>query len=330
MRICAVVVTYNRLAQLQITLPRLLAESFDHIVVVDNASTDETGDWLAGQASDRVHVLHLTDNTGGAGGFEAGMAHARDTLDPDWMVLMDDDARPLPDAIERFRRETPALEAAFPDLGAVAAAVTFPGGDLCEMNRPSRNPFWHAGLFVRSLLGNTRAGFHVPDAALAPDAPATEIDVASFVGFFVNARAVAAAGLPEGGLFIYGDDVLYSLTLRRAGLQLALAPAVRFEHDCRSLTEGLMVRPVWKVYYLTRNGVAVARQAAGRLLFPAALAFYIVQWTRRGRHAPHGPQRDAYYTLMRRGIRDGLLGRRGRHDPAHDLARAADSASDSA
>ncbi|RYH01042.1 glycosyltransferase [Salipiger sp. IMCC34102] len=330
MKICAIVVTYNRLEQLRITLPRLLDEALDHVVVVDNASTDDTARWLATQGGDRVRVLTLDDNTGGAGGFEAGMAHARDALDPDWMVLMDDDARPLPRAIETFRRETPVLETQFPNLGCIAAAVTFPDGDVCEMNRPSRNPFWHAGLFLKTLFGDTRSSFHVPDSALAPEAAATEIDVASFVGYFVNRRAVSRVGLPEGGLFIYGDDVLYSLALRRAGLDVVLAPAVRFEHDCRSLTEGLMVRPVWKVYYLTRNGVAVARQAAGRLLFPAALAFYIVQWTRRGRHAPKGPQRDAYYTLMRRGIRDGLLGRRGRHDPAHDLARAADKASISA
>ena len=150
-KLCAVVVTFNRLAQLQITLPRLLAEPFDHIVVVDNASTDgETAGWLDDQASDRVHVLHLPDNTGGAGGFEAGMAHARDTLDPDWMVLMDDDARPLPGAIDVFRRETPVLETQFPNLGCIAAAVVFPDGDLCEMNRPSRNPFWHGGRAVRS------------------------------------------------------------------------------------------------------------------------------------------------------------------------------------
>ncbi|MCB5200685.1 glycosyltransferase [Loktanella sp. TSTF-M6] len=323
MTLCAIVVTFNRLAELQITLPRLLAEDVDHIVVVDNASTDATPNWLPAQASDRVHVIRLDDNTGGAGGFEAGMAYARDQLDPDWVVLMDDDARPAPGALAVFRRETPGLESQFPRLGCVAAAVFYPDGTLCEMNRPSRNPFWHAGLFAKTLFTGSRAGFHVSDAAFAPDAPALPLDVASFVGYFVHRDAVAKIGLPEGGLFIYGDDVLYSLRLRRAGFTMALAPSVRFEHDCGTLGEGFVYRPLWKIYYHCRNGVSIARQAAGPIVFPAALAYYTLMWWRRGRHT-QGVERRTYYKLMRMGLRDGLLRRRGRNDTAHALARAAD------
>ena len=316
-RLVAIVVTFNRLAQLQITLPALRDQDVDHIVVVDNASTDGTDRWLAGQADDRVHVVTLPDNTGGAGGFEAGMAHASAALDPDWVVLMDDDARPDPGALTLFRSEIPVLETDFPNLGAVAAAVFYPDGTLCEMNRPSRNPFWHLRLFLRTLTGGSRAGFHLSDAQFAPDAPAIPIDVASFVGYFVHRRAWDQAGLPEGGLFIYGDDVLYSLRLRRAGFAIAFAPMVRFTHDCGTMGDGFVYRPLWKIYYHCRNGVAIARQAAGPLIFPAALAYYTVVWWRRGRHC-NGAERRLYRRFMRMGLRDGLLGRRGRVDAVHD------------
>ncbi|WP_392341740.1 glycosyltransferase [Phaeobacter sp. BS52] len=49
-RLVAVVVTYNRLAKLKVTLARLLdspAQELASLVVVDNASNDGTGDWLA-------------------------------------------------------------------------------------------------------------------------------------------------------------------------------------------------------------------------------------------------------------------------------------------
>ncbi|MFU1684364.1 glycosyltransferase [Phaeobacter piscinae] len=49
-RLVAVVVTYNRLEKLKVTLARLLespAEDLAALVVVDNASNDGTGDWLA-------------------------------------------------------------------------------------------------------------------------------------------------------------------------------------------------------------------------------------------------------------------------------------------
>jgi rhamnopyranosyl-N-acetylglucosaminyl-diphospho-decaprenol beta-1,3/1,4-galactofuranosyltransferase len=319
--LCAIVVTFNRLHQLQITLPALLAEDVDHIVVVDNASTDDTGTWLAAQASDRVRIVSLDTNTGGAGGFEAGMDYARKTLDPDWVVLMDDDARPQPGALARFRSETPKLESDFPNLGIVVAAVFYPNGTLCEMNRPSRNPFWNLGLFAKTLIKGTRSGFHLTDAEFAPDAPAIPIDVASFVGYFVHRRAWEKSGLPEGGLFIYGDDVLYSLRLRRAGFTMAFAPMICFTHDCGTMGDGFVYRPIWKIFYHCRNGVSIARQAAGPVIFPLALAYYTVIWWRRGQHCD-GTERQLYYKMMRMGLIDGLLRRRGRKAAVHDLAQA--------
>ncbi len=316
MTLAAVVVTYNRLAPLKITLARLLDEACEHTIVVNNASTDDTADWLAAQSNPRLHVINLDTNTGGAGGFEAGMGYARDTLDPDWVVLMDDDARPAPGALDCFARETSNIDPNSGEYGCIAAAVFYPDGVICEMNRPSRNPFWHFKLFIKTLFTGSRAGFHLDDTAYAPDAGAVDIDVASFVGYFVSRGAIARVGLPEGGLFIYGDDVLYSLRIRRAGLKIAMHPAVRFEHACGTLGDGFVYRPIWKIYYHCRNGVSIARQAAGPLIFPAALLYYIAVWWRRGRHCSPA-ERPAYYRMMRAGLRDGMRGLRGRNDAVH-------------
>ena len=66
-RIVAVVVTFNRLALLQRLVPRLLeTEGLAEILVVDNASTDGTGEWLASQPAPVVPMT-LPDNRGGAG-----------------------------------------------------------------------------------------------------------------------------------------------------------------------------------------------------------------------------------------------------------------------
>ena len=313
MILAAIVVTYNRLAPLKITLDRLLSEATDHIIVVNNASTDDTASWLETQTDARLHVINLETNTGGAGGFETGMKYARDTLDPDWVVLMDDDARPAPGALACFARETINID---PVYGCIAAAVFYPNGQICEMNRPSQNPFWHFRLFVKTLIAGSRAGFHLGDAAFKSDAKPIDIDIASFVGYFVSRAAIAKVGLPEGGLFIYGDDVLYSLRLRRAGVQMAMNPAVHFEHACGTLGDGFVFRPIWKMYYLCRNGVAIARQAAGPLIFPAALLYYIAVWWRRGRHCTTA-ERPMYNKMMWAGLRDGLRGQRGRNDAVH-------------
>lgn len=338
--LAALIVTCNRLPMLRRTLPRVLTEAPDRVVVVDNASTDGTGDWLAAQDDPRLTVLSLAENGGGAGGFAAGLDAVMNAPPgtagaPDWCVLFDDDAAPCPGAFARFRAIAAGLNPdAAPEtdpvtaqpVGVVAAAVVHPDGALSEMNRPGRNPFWHLPLLVRSLAGalrgSGRGAFHVADADLTPEAAPRRIDVASFVGFFVSRGTVAHVGLPEAGLFLYGDDVLYALRVRRAGIGIELHPAVRFEHDCATMNAGYVYRPLWKIYYHCRNGVQIAREAAGPVIFPAALAYYTTLWWWRGRGCPPD-DRAVYYRMMRAGLRDGLRGRRGRNDAVHAMAQTA-------
>ena len=91
-RIVAVVVTYNRLALLTGLIERLRqVPECDEILVVDNASTDGTGEWLAAQSDVVGHTLPT--NTGGAGGFHEGLRLAMERgADLAW--LMDDDGKP--------------------------------------------------------------------------------------------------------------------------------------------------------------------------------------------------------------------------------------------
>lgn len=318
--LAAVIVTYNRLDALRETLSRVLDEAVDRVHVVDNASTDGTADWLAAQDDPRLRVIRLPENGGGAGGFAAGLEAAMGGEDPAaWCVLFDDDAWPQPGAFDRFRRDAADLDPDAIDtgaLGAIAAAVFYPNGTVCEMNRPNLNPFWHAPVLARTLFAG-RGQFKVTDADLAPEAPTRPLDVASFVGFFVSRGAVRGLGLrPEAGLFLYGDDVLYSLRLRRTGLRMELWPQLRFTHDCGTMGDGFVYRPLWKIYYHCRNGVQIAREAAGPIVFPAALAYYTLVWWKRGRSCPP-ENRGLYRQMMWEGLRDGLRGRRGRNDKLH-------------
>lgn len=321
MRVGAVITSYNRRDSLRGVIERCLAAGFDDIIVVDNASSDGTAAMLAAMSHPNVHPMLLSENTGGAGGFSAGVeafmrgsvAGEKTITPPDWICLFDDDAWPRRDAIERFR----AIAAQSDEtVGAIGAAVDGPDGALCEMNRQGLNPFWHLGLFLSTLLKGARAGFHLADQALGETAQAQDIDFNSFVGFFVRCNAVAQIGPPEAGLFIYGDDVLYSLALRRAGYRIVLAPNVRFVHDLKTFTSDYVFRPLWKNYYLCRNGVAVARQSTNRWLFPFAFLYYVTVWSRRGLSCK-GEDRRRYFQLLRRGVWDGLRGKRGRHDELH-------------
>jgi GT2 family glycosyltransferase len=200
---------------------------------------------------------------------------------------------------------------------AWAAAVYHPDGRICDMNRPTMNPFWHRGMVLATLKeimrGHGRNGFHLNTA----DYEGTQhraIDSGSFVGLFISRAAVALVGYPDGSLFIYGDDVLYSLALRQTGGQILFDPALRFEHDFSTMTDvDQRFRPLWKTYYHYRNLLMVYRLAAGRW-FWLVLPLMMLKWTIKVRF--HSGERTRYLGLLARAMRDGLS---GHTDVSHTL-----------
>lgn len=301
-RLVAVVVTYNRLAMLKKTLARLFEERPQHlhaIVLVDNASTDGTAAWLSTLDEPRLRVLRSDTNLGGAGGFEAGMRLAVEAHDPDWIVVMDDDAYPAPGALEHFH----SLDLSGWD--AVAAAVYTPEGKICAMNRPAHNPFRRLPALLRGALSGRQTGFHVrPEQYQGAAMP---VAMASFVGFFVSRQAIALAGYPDPRLFLYGDDGLYTLGLHQKGGRIGFEPAIRFVHAPTTFAgpQGEF-HPLWKAYYYHRNLFLYYRLAGGWLVWPAVLVL-LPKWALKARRHPGRAWR--FLRLLGWALRDGLTGR---------------------
>lgn len=270
----AVVVTYNRLQKLKTSIAALLAERCDAIVVVENCSNDGSREWLQQHARrhERLDVVLAPRNLGGAGGFAMGLRHALARYESQWLVCIDDDAYPNAGAFDAF------FESDLIGVDAAAAAVYAPDGGICEMNRPSLNPFWHWRLLLKTVvLRQGRRGFHVRDECYSR-ADAVAIDATSFVGFFIRRGMVEQIGLPDQRLFLYGDDVLYALSVRRACGQIRFLSGVTFTHDCETFaTHEKKFTPPWKAYYTYRNGLLVYRAAAGKL-FWLFLPFKLASW----------------------------------------------------
>jgi GT2 family glycosyltransferase len=186
--VCAVVVTHNRVELLRRCLDHLERQTRppDAILVVDNASTDGTGDMLREQA--RADVLRLEENAGGAGGFSRGLseAHARGY---DWCWLMDDDTFAGERCLEALL-DGARLAPSPPSI--MSSVVRWKDGRLHPMNRP----------WPRT---NARADFvRAAAAGLVP------IRSASFVSTMVHRDAVDRHGLPHAHYFIWHDDTEYT------------------------------------------------------------------------------------------------------------------------
>ncbi len=92
MKIAAVVVTYNRLEYLKKCIDSLYNQShqINKIIVIDNSSDDGTWEYL--QSQEYVEAIKQK-NSGGAGGFFAGIKHAY-LAGYDLIWCMDDDNEP--------------------------------------------------------------------------------------------------------------------------------------------------------------------------------------------------------------------------------------------
>lgn len=270
-KLVAVIVTFNRLAMLRQTLEHTLGKGFHKIIIVNNCSTDGTGGWLDSLDHKSLAIIHTENNQGGAGGFKLGFIYAAENLpEADWLVCFDDDAHPEGDITATFHAlDIPA------DVGSMAAAVYLPDGNISEMNRPSRNPFWHLQAFLAASVKG-RHGFHIDDEKYQLDEP-IEIDASSFVGCFIRLSLIRSRqiGLPRSELFIYADDIIYVLELRKAGFRHWFVPTITFSHDCQTLVNQQSVyHPLWKAYYTFRNGLEMYRIASG-LLYPLILLIKI-------------------------------------------------------
>ena len=120
--VAAITVTYNRTRTLEKCIGALLNQTrpVDYIIIADNHSNAEEQEKIRkiAEKSDKIKILFLDENKGGAGGFEAGMREAQ-KLSPDWYWLMDDDAYPRRDCLETLLNKGKEL----PDVGGLCPLI---------------------------------------------------------------------------------------------------------------------------------------------------------------------------------------------------------------
>jgi len=268
-RISAVVVTFNRLPLLQRLLERLDSVSgLAEVIVVDNASTDGTGEWLAtladrdsGDEHPETPVLArtLATNSGGAGGFHDGLALAVER-GADLVWLMDDDGLPEPDCLER--------------LLAFEGRLDFWGPAVLAEQDPSRLTF------PIRLPGRSQVVHEMAEVDRAVDADGLIHGIViPFNGVLVTRRLVEQIGYPRAEFFIWGDDHEYRLRAEAAGARIATVVGARFLHPATDDLGTPMAfgRTTYnhtasdlKHYCMARNNLLNLRDYKG---WPHALAF---------------------------------------------------------
>lgn len=303
-RVVAITVTHNRTKTLEKCLESLLTQSrpIDEIIIVDNNSSTEEKENLKrlSESKKNIHVLWMKENLGGAGGFEAGMKEFQDKFPADWCWIMDDDAYPRKDCLERLLEVSKQL----PNVGYLAPLIY--GIDLNEYQ------FYHHKFLSRLIFRN------IPIATSYGALNAiNKIEANAFVGPLISVKAVNLVGIADGSLFIYGDDTEYTYRVSRK-MDCYLVREAVIDHQDPPISANYMdTKAWWKEYYSYRNQYFMIREFQNNIIRKiVAYVMLTIPLMKLMAAAAIKPKYKGFHyfriQLIKKAIADGLFNRRGK------------------
>lgn len=267
--IFAVTVTYgNRWHLLQKTVDAALHEGADKVIIVNNGSIEDIETLAKNAFGEFVDVITLLRNTGSAGGFDAGIKYVQ-ILNPDYILLLDDDNEVQPNAlnalISQYLEEVKTIDS---DSLALLAF------------RPVRLKDVSLGLSSKKI--NPRVGsyfgFHALDVPfkifrriplfskiIFKDKPTENVylNSASWSGLFFKPTLIKKYGYPETNFVLYADDTEFTLRITKGNGRIALCTSALIEDLDASWNMGkqytntfdslLLGSSDFRAYYSTRN-----------------------------------------------------------------------------
>lgn len=265
MIISAVVVTYNRIELLKECLTAYIKQTRlpDKIIVVDNASTDGTREYLDAWKIDNeektsIHIVHLSQNMGGSGGFYEGLKTALE-LNSDWVCVADDDAILVEDVFEKAEKHI--LQLPSDDVVSAICTKVVTDGKSGDANR-----------CVRNVSSNKVVFEAIPEENYEKDE--FYCDHASYIGTIMNCEVLKKVGITEKNYFIWYDDAEHLWRLSKEGKIICYTDMTIVHKLNKADYDGIS----WKTYYGYRNYILMVKKHLGFKYFLA----YIIRTLSRG------------------------------------------------
>lgn len=268
MKICAVVVAYNKKELLKKCLDALLGQThkLDKIIIIDNASKDGTDKFVYEEYrnSPLIEYIRMQENTGTMGGLYEGIKRAYDE-GFDWIWATDHDSIFEIDALEKIINSEPFKKEIF---GVFASMVLDKDGNLQYRTSPAK--IWEP--FI-----------NIPPTEEDYKKPYFEVQRIAFcAGFLMKREVIKKAGFPLRKLFIGGGDSEYSKRISKIS-GICIIPASKTRHlDNISIEEysffSIKIRKtsferLWLAYYYIRNEVFLCKN---RLNFCSYIRYIII------------------------------------------------------
>lgn len=246
MNLSIVILNYRTFELTKDTVNSVLRYSYPfsyEIIVVDNASGDDSLMKLQDYFKDKVKFIESKENNG----FAAGNNLALRQVKSDYVLLLNSDTVVWENTLENVY----SYMEQHTDVGACGCRVRLESGELdkaCKRTFPNvKNSFFRL--------------FHIPNKSQddnynltdLPDDEVYEIDCLTGAFMFIRDRALEDAGLLDETFFMYGEDIDLCYRIKEAG---------------------------WKIVYYGKNSIthfkgASSKKQKNKLIYEFYHAMYI-------------------------------------------------------
>ena len=213
MDLSVVIVNYQTFELTRDTVNSIFKYSYPftiEVIVVDNASSDDSLEKLKDYFKDSVKFISSDENKG----FAVGNNLALRQLSSDYVLLLNSDTVVWENTLESIYNYMESHG----DVGACGCRVRLENGDLdkaCKRTFPNvKNSFFRL--------------FHIPTKSKddnynltdLPDGEVYEIDCLTGAFMFIRSKALDDAGLLDETFFMYGEDIDLCYRIKQAGWKI--------------------------------------------------------------------------------------------------------------
>ncbi|MFC1919366.1 glycosyltransferase family 2 protein [Chloroflexota bacterium] len=299
-KVCLVIVNWNGLPDTVECLNSLTNVTYPNygVVLVDNGSSNEEGTVLTQRYGHQHSIISLDSNYGLGIAINAGMKYAIESLNADYLLLLNNDVVVDPE----FIGEMVKVAEQDTEVGLAGAKTYF-------YDEPERIQLVWGSLNLwkgqaigrpRTLIGKTMTKEY--DRGQYDEV--RDIDWVNGCCFLVKADAVRQIGMLDEGYFVCWEEIDYCLRMQRAGFKVVYVPKAKVWHKgnrSTAKTSGFIQ------YYNARNRFRFMRKHATKMQFASFFIYFLtfVLWARTLYYIVYERNLSSIMWLYR-GVRDGL------------------------